>query len=173
MFFLSIDIGIKNCGLTIFNLNDKQIIIQSVLDNWNNLTTSYLNNFIKYFNINNNYIIIIEKQLKGRKNIYLHGFINAYFQNLNYKIINSNSFSFNIKSLKSYKQRKKLSEYYFKKIFKYGSSIGKIDDLADSLCMGLVNINNMLNICKGNKQKIMNYFLINYDLKLIYIYIIY
>lgn len=170
MFFLSIDIGSKNCGISIFKIIDNKINIICILDEWNNITTNYLNKFLIFFKINNKYIVIIEKQLKGRKNIFLHGFLNAYFQNLNFNIINSNSFTFNI-DIKSYRQRKNISKYYFNKIVSFKLNIKK-DDISDSLCMGLVNINNILNIYKNNKIQIIENFLKDYNINVKYIYII-
>lgn len=172
MFFLSIDIGIKNCGISIFKIVNNEIFVDCILDNWNNISVNYLNNFLHFFKINKSYIIIIEKQLKGRKNIFIQGFLNAYFENLNYNIINSNSFSFNI-NIKSYKQRKKISEFYFNQLINTNLILKK-DDMADSLCMGLININNILNIYKKNKTKIqvIEYFIKDYDIKLKNIYLI-
>jgi hypothetical protein len=172
MFFLSIDIGSKNCGISIFKIINNKIFVKCILDNWKDISVLYLNNFLKFFKIDNSYTIIIEKQLRGRKNIFIHGFLNAYFQNLNYKIINSNSFSFNI-NIKSYKQRKKMSEYYFNQLVNINSNIKK-DDIADSLCMGLININTILNIYKTNntKLKIIELFLKDYDINIEHVYVL-
>lgn len=175
MFFLSIDIGIKNCGISIFKIKNNKIIINCILDDWNDISVDYLNDFLNFFKIDNSYIVIIEKQLKGRKNIFIHGFLNAYFQKLKFNIINSNSFSFNI-NIKSYKQRKKISEYYFNQITNNIDLCIKKDDIADSLCMGLININNILGIYKTTMKKldVIDHFLKNQNQNMYieYIYII-
>ena len=56
MFFLSIDIGIKNCGISIFKIVNNEMFIDCILDNWNNISVDYLNNFLNFFKINKSYI---------------------------------------------------------------------------------------------------------------------
>lgn len=87
MLILSIDIGIKNLGFSVINLNKITCNILCIKESVPILSYKILDDiYIKYkfYYIDH---IIIEQQIKGNKNIYYYGFIRSYFESKKKKMM--------------------------------------------------------------------------------------
>ncbi|AAG02868.1 hypothetical protein AMV162 [Betaentomopoxvirus amoorei] len=156
MIILSIDIGVKNLGLSMISLIDNKCNIICIKENLPPLTSCKLYN--KLNNIYNKYCIynvdkvIIEQQFRGRKNIFYYGYIYSFFESKKISVQSTKPYTFNL-NIKSYKLRKLHTINIFKNLIKNTntsilSEYTKYDDIADATCIGLkwlnININNII-----------------------------
>lgn len=144
---LSLDLGMKNVGISYieFVINFKECNIKYVKmikynwENWNDRKIEYLKDLVEKFNIDNNFIIIIEQQLMLSNLIKMMSFIEGYFSALNNKVIIKKPPSYR-KNLKTRKNKKQYS------IDKFLNIINKYS----------INLHNNLNVNKNDLNNINN-----------------
>ncbi|CCU56396.1 holliday junction resolvase [Mythimna separata entomopoxvirus 'L'] len=153
MIILSIDVGIKNLGLSLISFNNYKCNIICIKESIPNISYKKLDKLYIKHHMNIVDTVIIEQQVKGNKNIFYYGFIYSYFESKNKKVYSVKPYTYNMK-IESYRQRKKYTVNILKNIINNNidnvlllSNYTKYDDIADSLCLGLkwlkIDINNI------------------------------
>ncbi|CCU55493.1 holliday junction resolvase [Adoxophyes honmai entomopoxvirus 'L'] len=152
MLILSIDVGIKNLGLSIISCIDNKCNIICIKANISNISYEKLNKLYDKHKMHTIENVIIEQQYRGRKNIYFCGFICSFFQSKNKPVYSVKPYTYNM-HIKSYNLRKKHTLNIFKNLITTDnlsiiSDYDKYDDIADATCIGLkwlnLDVNNII-----------------------------
>ncbi|CCU55772.1 holliday junction resolvase [Choristoneura biennis entomopoxvirus] len=156
MIILSIDVGVKNLGMSMIGLIDNKCNIICIKENLSNIPYNKLydklNKIYNKYHMHNVDNVIIEQQFRGRRNIFYYGFIYSFFQGKNKLVQAVKPYTYSMR-IKTYRLRKFHTINIFKNLMRENdtfilSDYTKYDDIADATCLALkwlkVNVNDII-----------------------------